>query len=136
MTRPIVDYRQADVGPSAVQRPVFGVGLVALPPLTAMLAWPVLSFTLDLAGMLLSFFVMLLCVRWCRDTSQRVASWQWAVRAEAAERGDAAVVPPNYLRNLRRLLYAAQVVGVLGSWPLFGLTLHVLERFGWHWGWS
>jgi hypothetical protein len=133
---PVLDYSSVDVGPVPAVKPMFGRMLVLLPPLTAMTAWPVLIYTLFMFGFLLAVVIMLACAKWAWTTSDRVATWRYALKLEVARRGDAVYPPPNYLQKLRRLLFVAQLVGVLGSFPLAGLILKVLQRAGVYLGWS
>ncbi len=103
---------------------IAGCLLGLLPPLTAVLAWPVLYFGAFIAGILLMPIVMLGCV-----------VWAWGVSSGVADHLSA-LLGCSRVGALRGSVFFLQVVGILASWPLFVDLLHLLESMGYKVGWS
>jgi hypothetical protein len=99
--------------------------LVAIiPPSVAMLAWPVLYFGAFLAGLIFMPLVLVGCVVWAGVLSRSVAE------------NAAALLGSSRIWLLRGLVFSAQLVAILASWPLFGWLLRQLESMGCKVGWS
>jgi hypothetical protein len=118
-----VQCRSPLASQSAIQ--VAGCLVGFLPPLVAVLAWPVLYFGAFLTGLSLIPIVLLGCVVWAWLASRSVASNLSALCGWS----HAGMI-------LRGLVFFLQGVGILASWPLFAYLLRLLEAMGYKVGWS
>jgi hypothetical protein len=115
--------RSQSTSHSAVR--VIGCLVGLLPPLAAILAWPVVYFGAFIFGVLLLMpFVLLGCV-----------AWAWVVSANVAYHLSALLGWPR-VRILRGFVFVFQVAAILASWPLFGCLLQLFQSMGYKVGWS
>lgn len=96
----------------------------SLPPAVAIVAWPVLYFTMFLNGLVLIWVVLIACAAWADAQSKRLVPLF------------APHFPKTPVTKLRRRILALQGLGIVGSWPLFAVLLHELRGAGFKVGWS
>ena len=100
------------------------IARASLPPALAIVSWTILYFTFFLAGLPIVLLTLIACAAWAEAQSRRLAP-QFAV-----------VFQNTPIANLRRRIIVLQGIGILGSWPLFGLMLAALTAAGFRVGWS
>jgi hypothetical protein len=100
------------------------------PPAVAVLAWPILYFTLGLGACGILPFVLLGCAICAWPVSGRVARHLLCLWLPRGEPSDASLLA------LRILLFVGQLLVILASWPLFGELLDHLRSMGYKVGWS
>lgn len=110
-------------GASQAATNVAGCMVAALPPVVAILGWPALYFGAFLAVIWMPF-VMLGCIGWAWVQSRGVALHL------------SSVLGWRCARTLRAIVFAIQLIAILGSIPLFAYFLHLLESMGYKVGWS
>jgi hypothetical protein len=96
------------------------VGL--LPPAVAALAWPTLFFGAGLAVLLMPL-VLLGCLLWAWLQSPGVAGHLTEFYGS------------RRVRLFRAVVFVAQALAIVATWPLFGYFLRVLESMGYKFGW-
>ena len=117
-----VQCRSPLASQSAIQ--VAGCLVGFLPPLVAVLAWPVLYFGAFLTGLSLIPIVLLGCVVWAWLASKRVAS------------NLSALCGWSHAGIVRGFVFFLQVVCILASWLPFAYLRNLLEAMGYKVGWS
>jgi len=98
--------------------------LALLPPLVALLTWPVIYFGLFIPGFVLIPAVVIACVAWSWNQSRTVAKHL------------SALFRSNDVALFRGILFTMQAVAVLASWPLFIEFLDLLASMGYKVGWG
>jgi hypothetical protein len=117
-----IQSRTAATSQTAVRIVRSMIGL--LPPATAVLSWPILYFGAGLAMMMFIPVVLLGCVIWAGLISRTVAN------------DLAALLGTTRVRVLWGMVFTAQLVVILVSWPLFDWFLGLIASMGYKVGWS
>jgi len=134
--RPVLDYRPAPtVLPPAAARPVLGWLAALLPPLVAIVSWPVLYVIFFLMSFTLALMVVVACLIWAWRVSGTLAAWRYWRKVQAVLDGAAPYPSAVYRARVRAILFALQAVAILASCPLFGLVLRLAQRRGIRLGW-
>jgi hypothetical protein len=127
----LLEYRSAPTTSAPTAKPpVMGWGLVMLPPVVAVLSWPVAFAIFFVLGFSIALMAMTACLGWAWHVSERVAAWRYWTRVFDAIHGTGIEPSPGYRYRLKALLFALQAVAILLSCPLFGVMLHVARRLG------
>jgi hypothetical protein len=116
--------------PPAGKRPVLGWGLALLPPLAAVLCWPVFFAIFFVMSFTLALMAVTGCLIWAWRVSDRLATWRYWRRARAGIAGEGRPPRAGYRGQLRMSLFVAQAVGVLSSCPIFWWTLTLFRQHG------
>ncbi|OWK40849.1 hypothetical protein [Fimbriiglobus ruber] len=111
--------------PSTSQAAIHAAGCLTgfLPPAFAALTWPTL-YLISIFAVLLMPLVLIACITWSWYQSRSVAGHL------------AALTGWRWVRLIRAAVFVAQSAAVLGTWPLFGYFLRMLESMGHKIGWS
>jgi hypothetical protein len=114
---------QSDATARGAARAVYCL-IAFVPPVVAILAWPMLYFGAFIAGVFFMPVVLVGCV-----------VWAWVLSRGVAE-NVAALLGSTRTWVLRGLIFTGQLVVILASWPLFGWLLDLLSSMGLKIGWS
>ena len=126
-----VEYLPARVNiPPTGSRPFLGWGLALLPPVVAVLCWPVFFVIFFVMSFTLALMAVSGCLIWAWRVSDRLAAWSYWRRVRAGVGGNGAQPGAGYRIRLRVALFVAQGVVVLSSCPIFWYSLNVLRHHG------
>jgi hypothetical protein len=126
-----LDYRPARTSvPPCAAAPVLGWGLVILPPLVAVVCWPILFVIFFVLSFTIALMTTTACLFWAWSVSERVSAWRYWTRVLAVERGGRTQPSPGHRARLKALLFAFQAVIIFSSCPLFELFLQLARRNG------
>jgi hypothetical protein len=120
-----LDYHRPSSLDNAKRRPTFGYWSLLLPPAVAAASWPVGLITLGLFGPLLSFAVMLGCMRWAWSICGDLSGWLCSVRTNHRVATD----PHNSLsaihKRYKTIFFVAEVIAIVSTWPLTVVALRM-----------
>ena len=132
----LLDYRPVRTNPPpGAAAPRLGWALAVLPPLVALLAWPVLFAIFFVMSFTITLMVMTACLFWAWSISERLSAWKYWQRVAAVSRGEATTPLAGYRALTKGLIFATQAVVILSSCPLFDLAYHLAKRNGIRIGW-
>ena len=112
-----------------------GWGLVILPPLVALISWPVAFITFFVLGFTIALMAMTDCLGWAWYVSERLSAWRYWTRVFDSTHGTGIEPSPGYRYRLKALIFAFQAVAILLSCPMFGVMLQLARRMGLRVGW-
>lgn len=95
-----------------------------LPPAVALVGWNAVYFAAILMAPVVMPVVLISCI-----------AWAWRQSRDVAEHLAAIARSSDDVSLLRAVVFAAQLVGIFGSWQLFAFSLDLLESLGYRVRW-